>query len=283
MYYNILITPTFMHHQISSVTRSVIKSVPFYGTPIHSQNVFSIGKQNTFQPSKRNFLTIVQEYERGIRLNFGKFSSELAPGIRLNLPYYHNIYRIDIRSKIRTIPTMQVISADNVTFSVDASVQYKITDAKKALLNINDLDDAILERCKMELRDKLSSMIINDVLQKKIEISKSVMDAMKKNEEEWGISIDTVQIRDIGFDESMKKAMSTVAEATRQAEAKVINAKADIETAKQYNEAAKIYAENPWTIRLREYQLWHSVSKNPGSTIYVVPSNILDNIKNITK
>lgn len=74
----------------------------------------------------------------------------------------------------------------------------------------------------------------------------------------------------------MKKAMSITADATRQADAKIINARADIETAKQYNEAAKIYAENPMTVRLREFQLWNSVSKNPGSTLFVVPSNLLD-------
>lgn len=231
---------------------------------------------------KRNFFKIVPEYKNGVRLNFGKFTSEIKPGIRLNLPFYHQIFLRDLRDIVGTIPTMQVISADNVTFEVDASIQYKVIDAKKACLNVQHVDHAIMERCKMELRNSLSSMNINDALQKKSEISKSVSDAMSKIKNDWGIEISTVQIRDIKFDESMKRAMSTVAEATRQAEAKVINAKADIETAKQYNEAAKIYAENPMTVRLREFQLWNSVSKNPGSTIFVVPSNLLETISSLT-
>lgn len=231
---------------------------------------------------KRTFFTIVPEYKGGVRLNLGKFGTDMKPGLRLNLPIYHQTYLLDMRDQVETIPKMQVISADNVTFEVDASIQYRIIDAKKACLNVQHIDHAIMERCKMELRNSLSSMDINDALKKKSEISKSVLDAMSKIKNDWGVEISTVQIRDIRFDESMKRAMSTVAEATRQAEAKVINARADIETAKQYSEAAKIYTENPMTVRLREFQLWNSVSKNPGSTIYVVPSNLLDAIGPLT-
>jgi regulator of protease activity HflC (stomatin/prohibitin superfamily) len=232
--------------------------------------------------TKRNFFTIVPEYKKGIRLGFGKYISLVQPGLRLKLPFYHDIFLLDMRENVHTIPTMQVISLDNVTFEVDASIQYNFYDIKKALLNVSNVNNSIIERCKMELRNKLSSMTINDVLQKKSEISRSVTDAMIKIKVDWGVDISTIQIKDIKFDESMKKAMSTVAEATRQAEAKIINAKSDIETAKQYSEAAKIYAENPMTVRLREFQLWNSVSKNPGTTIYVVPSNLLEKISKHT-
>ncbi len=236
----------------------------------------AINKKSNVKVQQRNFFQVIPEYRRAIRLGFGKFETELSPGLRMDLPFYHNIYSIDVRDKVHTIPTMQVISADNVTFRVDASVQYKIIDAKKALLNVSDVENSLVERCKMEMRNKLSSMPVNDVLRFKTEISKAVLDAMASIKEDWGAEIATVQIKDVEFDESMKQAMSTVAEATRQADAKIINAKADIETAKQYAEAAKIYSENPMTVRLREFQLWNSVSKNPASTIYVVPSNLLD-------
>jgi len=187
-----------------------------------------------------------------------------------------------MREKIHYIPTIHVISSDNVTFEVDVSVQYKFLDATKALLNVENVENAVIERCKMELCNKLSSMKIDDLLQNKSEISRSVSESMIKIKDDWGVNISSIQIRDIKFDTTMIKSMSIIAEATRQAEAKIINAKSDVETAKQYNEAAKIYTENPMSVRLREFQLWHSVSKNPGTTIYVVPSNLLDTIgKNI--
>ena len=231
----------------------------------------------------RTFFSIIPQYKQGIRLSFGKYSSDIMPGFRLNIPFYHTIYTLDIREKIHTIPRMQVISSDNVTFKVDASVQYRVIDSKKAILKVVGIADTLVELCKMELRNKLSSMTINDILQKKAEISKAVLDSMTKITSDWGVQVFTVQIKDMEFDESMKKAMSTVAEATRQAEAKIINATSDIETAKQYNEAAKIYSENPMTVRLREFQLWNSVSKNAATTIYVVPSNLLDFVDKVNR
>ncbi len=84
-----------------------------------------------------------------------------------------------MRECVDTIPTMQVISMDNVTFEVDASIQFKIVDAKKAILNVVNIESSIIERCKMELRNTLSSMTINDILKKKSEISQSVLDGVK--------------------------------------------------------------------------------------------------------
>lgn len=227
-------------------------------------------------PQTRSFFCIVPQNCRGIRLNFGRFSTSLEPGIRLELPFYHNILLLDIREKIETIPTVRAISSDSVTFSVDASVQFKIVDTKKALLNVRDAGAELIEKCKMELRGHLSLATITEILQRKTEISKTVLDSVTPTALEWGIEVSSIQIKDIEFDESMKNAMTTVAEATRHAEAKVINARSDVETAKQYNEAAKIYSENPLTMRLREFQLWQSVSKNECATVYVVPSNLLD-------
>jgi erythrocyte band 7 integral membrane protein len=229
----------------------------------------------------RTIFKIVPQHMRGIKYGFGKYVGDSTPGINLNLPIYHKIYLLDIRSKVESVPNMKLISSDNITFEVSASMEYNISDCKKAILNVSDVNNAVLERCKMELRNKLSSMTVNEILQNKTEINKSVLAALSPTMSEWGVDIKAVQIKDIKFDESMKQAMSTVAEATRQAEAKIINAKADIETAKQYSEAAKIYSENPLTVRLREFQLWHSVSKNPSNTIYVVPSDLLASNSNI--
>lgn len=144
-----------------------------------------VSKKSPFFVIKRTLFTIVPIYQQGIRLNFGKFGSELKPGLRLNLPFYYKILLLDTRERVHTIPTMQVISSDNVTYKVDASVQYKIFDTAKALLNVYNIEYALTERCKMELRNKLSSMTINDVLQKKSEISKSVLDAINKVKEDW--------------------------------------------------------------------------------------------------
>jgi len=236
-------------------------------------------KVNMFKIARRNFFTIIPEYERGVKYNFGRFKSVFEPGIRLSVPIYHQIYTIDMRENIIEIPKQTLISKDNISFYVCASIQYKIIDAVKAINNVSNVYKNIQEKSVMELRTVLTSRNINEILQERNVISKELLSNMDDVMKDWGVDVKSVQLKTIEFEENMKKSLSVKAEADRNAEAKIINAKSDVETAKQYAEAAKIYAENPITMRLREYQLWQQVSKNPGSSIYVVPSNLLDFMK----
>jgi regulator of protease activity HflC (stomatin/prohibitin superfamily) len=230
---------------------------------------------------QRQFFTVIPQYERGVRTFLGVYDKVLDPGVRLNLPFLHCIYPVNISERFEKIPQQSLISMDNVTFHVDATVQYKIVHPDRAIFNVNNLGSNLIERCQMEIRNVLSSMEINDILRNRNEVTNNIKTNLKSVEDSWGINILLIQLKEISFDENMRKAMAIKAEADRNAEAKLINATADVETARKYNEAATIYSENPITLRLREFQLWNSVSKNPGTTIYVVPSNILDFMKSI--
>ena len=239
----------------------------------------SVSNNNLIE-NKRTLFTIVKQWEHGVKLNFGKYVSTLKPGIRLNIPYYHQIYKINMADRVRHMNSQSLISKDNVTFHIDSSIQYKVVDARKSLLNVTLLDTMILDRCRMSLRQVLSGLEINDILHNMEDTTIKIQQSLQNLEEMWGIEISNIQLKDISFDESMKRAMAVKAEADRNAQAKIINAKADVKTAKLYSKAAKIYSENPVTLRLREFQLWSSVSKNPNNTIYVVPSNLTDFFKN---
>jgi regulator of protease activity HflC (stomatin/prohibitin superfamily) len=224
----------------------------------------------------RTFFTVINEYERGVKLNFGKFESVLLPGLRLNIPIYHTIYKVNMANNILNIPTQSLISKDNITFTIDSSVQYKITDPQKAVLSVFDLKQMLPERCQMSMRQILSSLDINGILHGLKDIPNLVKSSLETFEHDCGIEIINVQIRDIQFDEVVKRAMGVKAEAERSAEAKLINAVADVKTAEIYDQAAKIYKENPITLRLREFQLWTTISQNKNSQYFVIPSNLLD-------
>jgi len=237
-----------------------------------------IGNTGVF---KRNFFTIIHEWEKGIQLNFGKYNATIDPGIRLNIPLYHEIHKINMSDKVKYMNQQSLISKDNVTFYIDSSIEYKVVNAKKSILNVIDLDRTLLEKAQMALRKTLSGLEMNEILHDMDDTTQKIKNSMADLEDKWGIEINDIQITDIKFDDSMKRAMAVKAEADRNAQAKVINARADIETAELYSKAAEIYAENPLTMRLREFQLWNSVSKNPNNTIYVVPSNMLDFVKSV--
>lgn len=226
--------------------------------------------------NSRTFFTIINQFDRGIRYSFGRFDRVLEPGIRLNFPFYHQVFKISTTDKVDQLHQLSLISSDNVTYKVDASVQYRVVNPEKAMNNVDNYVKGIHERSMMALRNTLSSKSINEVLQQSTTIQEKLLENLKDLEENWGVKVASIQFRDIKFDESMTRAMATRAEADRNAEAKIIQARADVQTAEEYNKAAKIYSENPVTLRLREFELLRSIAKEGKSTIYFVPSNVLD-------
>jgi hypothetical protein len=222
--------------------------------------------------------SIINKNEEGLRLFLGKFKpGDLkSPGFHIILPFFHSMYRVDRRERVTKISKQSLISRDNVTFFVDGCVQWGIADAEKAFFNVDQVHESILEVAKIEMRNLLSSLEINEILHRRGDISKTILENIKYVEDRWGVAVTRVEIMDINFDESMTRAMAVKAEADRNAEAKIINAEADVQTAKKYKEASEIYMDNPVSLRLREYQLWQSVSHNPATTMFIVPSNVVD-------
>jgi len=161
---------------------------------------------------------------------------------------------------------------------VDACVQWIITDVEQACFNVSDFKPAIMDRAQLSIREQLSSMDLNDVLHNRTELSDQLTNGLSHLEQEWGIKVEYVQLKDIKVDDSMTRAMAKEAEAERTKIAKVINAEADLQTADIYKRSAEIYKENPISLRLRELQAWQSISRD-GNTIYVIPTSVLDAVK----
>jgi regulator of protease activity HflC (stomatin/prohibitin superfamily) len=231
------------------------------------------------QGQTRNFFTIIPEYQRGIKLNLGKFSGVVEPGIRLNVPVYHQIYHVDMRDRTVQLQKQKVVTSNNVSYEVDGVLQYRIVDPRKAILEVNDIHSSIVERAQLEMKKSLAKTELDKLSMSRDEISSDLIKGLLPLEDKWGVKFQFFELREITFDDTLKRAMATVAEAELQAKAKVINAKADIETAKEYQKAAAVYSENPNTMRLREFQLWQTGFKDPATKFFVIPSNLLDFMK----
>ena len=234
---------------------------------------------NSYQPIKRihGHFNVINRSEQGICLTLGKYKGKLMePGFHYRVPMFQKFYRINLRERVDDIARQILVSRDGVTCHVDACIQWQIVDSAKAFFAVDNVAQSVVEIACLEIRNLLSSLEVNDMLQRRGQVSNMILDNMKPMEERWGVQVSRVELRDIKFDESMTRAMAVKAEADRNAEAKIINAQADVETAKKYKEASEIYVDNPVSLRLREYQLWQSISHSPSSTIYVVPSGIAD-------
>lgn len=229
------------------------------------------------RPLKRTFFTVVDTNFKGIRLRLGKNSGNIDSGFHLYIPFIDEIHLIDMSERVEKLKYQTLISKDNVSVKLDSSIQYQVTNPYKALFDVKDFKQTILERASVSIRETVSSSSINDLLHNSGNVRKSILNNIGDTEH-WGIKIIGVNIKDIIFDDSMKKSMATVAEANRLADAKIINARADIETAKLYKEAAALYDDEK-ALKLREFQLLTTLSHNPASTIYFYPSDIAQMFK----
>ena len=224
----------------------------------------------------RNFFTVVYPHERVLHTRLGSFKQTMQPGLNFYIPLVDSYYRVDVRTVTTSLPTQEIISRDNVSYHVDAEMQWKIVDPYKSFFNVENVKSDVPIRGQLALRDVMSSLDVDQFLQERDTVSNMVTHQLKDLEEEWGVQVSLVQVRNIVFDSNMKRAMARKAEATRTAEAKFINAEADVKTSEKYAEAAKNYQNDPITLRLREFDLWQGVSREKNNTIYVVPTNLMD-------
>lgn len=232
---------------------------------------------------KRRFLAIIDQFERGVRLSFGRHTATCEPGLRLKIPIYHQMYYVDLREKVVGIKPQNIVTQDNVSCQVDATVRFKVSTPEKAILEVNDYYQGTVLMAEVVLREVLGTHSVNEILSRRDDLAKAIKDQLANLSEKWGVDVNGVQIKDILFNEAMTRAMARPAEAERTAQAKIINAKADVETAHRYREAARIYGENPTTLRLREFQVLSNISQNSGTSIYFFPSEILNGGVNLGK
>ena len=231
----------------------------------------------TFQ--KRGLFKIVNAYQKGVWLAFGKYQNTKEPGFRLSIPFYHQALIYDTRMIMNDLPQQELVSADNVTFYVDATLQFQIVDVTKAALNVQNVDRSIMDRAMISVRNELSQIPIQEMLANRAEIGNKLVDSLSELKESWGVEIHVLEPKNFKFEETMIRAMAKEAEATRSAKAKIIQANADVEVAEKYQEAAKFYKDDDVSLKLREMNLVQSVSKEPSNKLIFVPTSFFNMFK----
>ena len=159
----------------------------------------------------------INAWQRGVVLTFGKYNRVIHPGLNIIVPFAQSVKRVDVNDKVLLLPKQSLISRDKVTFFVDSSVRYQVTDPKKYVINVAadeffDNNNPIEEMSQMALIKTLSSMTVNEILHELKKASENTTSDLKYIEEEWGVKIKDVQIKNISFDETMTRAMAVEAE-----------------------------------------------------------------------
>ena len=229
-------------------------------------------------------IRIVNQYEKGIVFTLGKYTSLRSPGLNIIIPIVQSMKKVDTRSTPVDVPKQEVITKDNVTVGVDAVVYFRVLDPVKAILETTNYTYATAQFAQAALRDVVGNVEMDELLSKRLEISIQIKEIVDAETDKWGIDVENVKMQNIELPQDMKRAMAKQAEAERERRAVVIIASGEKAAAKEVAEAAAILSKTPGGIAIRTLQTLEKISVEPSQkTVFVLPSDIVDTVKNFTK
>lgn len=225
-------------------------------------------------------IKVVNQYERGVVLTLGKFTGIRQPGLRIVIPIFQTIRKVDVRSTPIDVPKQEVITRDNVTVNIDAVVYFRVVDAQKAVLETVNYTYATSQFAQAALRDVAGNAELDELLSKREEMSVQIKQIVDAETDKWGIDVENVKLQNIELPQDMKRAMAKQAEAEREKRAKIIAAEGEAMSAQKLGEAADVIAQHPIALQLRNLQVLNEIAVEKNSTI-VFPSQFLDTIKSV--
>lgn len=203
----------------------------------------------------------INQWEVALRFSLGKFSGRVEPGLTLFLPGFQELKRIDTRTKNRDLLRQMVITRDNVTTMVDAVVYYRVMDPEKATLAVENYEAAVKDRAKVVLRDVVGETRLDELLAHREEVAAKVRAQVETVVSQWGLHVELIGLQDVQLPPQMQEVLAKVAIAERDRKYVVIKSEADVESAKNFAQAAAILAQSPGSMELRRFEALANLSQ----------------------
>ncbi len=218
----------------------------------------------------------INEYERGIKFRFGKFLKIMSPGWNIVLPIINTYSKVDIRTKVIDVPEQEAITKDNVSVKINAVIYFKIFDASKVVLAVEDYMYATSQLAQTTMRNLVGSCSLDQLLSEREEISLKICKIIDEATDPWGIKVENVELKDVSLPEDMKRVIAKVAEAEREKMAVITKAQGEVEASDNLAKAAHTLSESPGALHLRTLSTINDVSSDQSNTIiFAIPVEIL--------
>ena len=218
----------------------------------------------------------INEYERGVLFTLGTFSSVQRPGWRLVIPVFQNIIKVDIRVKAIDVPDQEAVTKDNISVTVNAVIYYKISDAAKAIIEVENFFYAVSQLAQTTMRNIVGEVTLDELLSERDKVSAKIKDIVDKATDPWGISVNSVELKDVVLPESMKRTMAKQAEAEREKRAVIIKSEGEVQASANLSKASKILSESTGALHLRTLQTLNDMSSDQSNTIiFALPLEVL--------
>lgn len=226
----------------------------------------------------------INQYERGIRFTLGKFTGMMSPGWRLVIPVFQTYQKVDIRVKAVDVPDQNAITRDNVSVKVNAVIYYKVSDASKAIIEVEDFRHAISQYAQTTMRNIVGEVTLDELLASRDKIADRIREIVDKETDDWGLKVQNVELKDVSLPPELERTIGKQAEAEREKRAVIITSEGELASAQNMARAAEILATSPGALHLRTLQSVNDMSSDQSNTVvYMLPVEVLKALEGFAK
>ena len=218
----------------------------------------------------------INQYQRGVMYTMGRFSGIKEPGWRIVVPVFQSMTKVDMRIKAVDVPDQKAITKDNISVSVNAVIYYRVADASKVILEVEDFYSATSQLAQTTMRNVVGEVELDELLSQRDTVSERIRSIVDQATEAWGIQVNNVELKDVSLPENMERTIAKQAEAERERRAVIINSEGEVAAAQNIARAAEILSLSPGALHLRTLQAINDVSSDQSNTIvFTLPLEIL--------
>ena len=220
-------------------------------------------------------IKILNEYERAVVFRLGRVIATKGPGLIILIPVVDRMVRVDMRTITMDVPPQDVITRDNVSIKVNAVVYFRVVDANKAIIEVENYLYATSQLSQTTLRSVCGQVELDEILAEREKLNVQLQEILDRSTDPWGIKVTHVEVKYIDLPQEMQRAMAKQAEAERERRAKVINAEGEFQAAQKLADAARVISDQPIALQLRYLQTLVQIgTENNSTTIFPVPIDL---------
>ncbi len=223
-----------------------------------------------------SMIKILREYERGVIFRLGRLIDTKGPGLIILIPLIDRMERVSLRTIVMDVPPQDIITKDNVSVKVNAVIYFRVLDADKAIVQVENFMFATSQLSQTTLRSVIGQVELDDLLTSRDTINQKLQQIIDNHTDPWGIKVTMVEVKHIDLPEVMQRAMAKQAEAERERRAKIIAAEGEFQASTKLSEAAAVMSKEPISLQLRYLQTLMEIAvENNSTTIFPIPIEII--------
>lgn len=209
----------------------------------------------------------INQYERGVKFMFGKYHKVMQPGWRIVWPIIQTYQKIDLRTKAVDVPDQNAITKDNVPVNVNAVIYYRVAEAEKAILEIENFRYAIMQYAQTTMRNVVGEVTLDELLASRDRVATRIEQLVEEVTTAWGIDVSSVELKDVKLPETMERTIAKQAEAEREKRAVIITSEGELAASQNMAQAAHVLSSVPGALHLRTLQSINDISSDQSNTV----------------